>query len=352
MVVWGGQGAGYLTTGGRYDPTTNSWLPTSTGTNVPAPRVNRFAVWTGSEMIVWGGFNGAFLSTGGRYDPSGDSWSATGMGTNLPAGRREHTAVWTGSEMMVWGGFNGAYMNTGGRYDPSANAWTATAIAGPGVPAPRQYHGAVWTGSEMIVWGGYPPTTQGGRYCAVSACSVSAWYRDSDGDGYGNSTDSVLSCGQPPGYVALGGDCNDARPDQRPGLTELCDGIDNNCDATVDNAAPPAATPSVQVSEPSIGSARLIWAAVPAATGYDIVSGSLVALQAGHGEFSTATQSCLANDLAATNFDDAAVPAPEEGFWYVVRAINCGGSGTYDSGGPGQQGIRDTEIQASGAACP
>ncbi len=70
----------------------------------PTGRTDHTAVWTGSEMIVWGGVNGmALLNTGGRYNPSTDSWTATST-TNAPAGRDAHTAVWTGSEMIVWGG--------------------------------------------------------------------------------------------------------------------------------------------------------------------------------------------------------------------------------------------------------
>src|SRR5207248_1071381 len=64
---------------------------------------------TGSEMIVWGGE--FLLNTGGRYNPSADSWRATNT-TNAPSGRDGHTAVWTGGEMIVWGGGD----NTGGRY--------------------------------------------------------------------------------------------------------------------------------------------------------------------------------------------------------------------------------------------
>ena len=65
------------------------------------------AVWTGSEMIVWGGqiIASRLLNTGGRYDPSTDSWTATST-TNAPAARQAHTAVWTGSQMIVWGGNN------------------------------------------------------------------------------------------------------------------------------------------------------------------------------------------------------------------------------------------------------
>ena len=45
------------------------------------------------------------FNTGGRYNPSTDSWTATST-TNAPAARFVHTAVWTGSEMIVWGGID------------------------------------------------------------------------------------------------------------------------------------------------------------------------------------------------------------------------------------------------------
>jgi N-acetylneuraminic acid mutarotase len=162
MIVWGGinQSGDVLGTGGRYNPSTDSWTATST-TNAPAARWDHTAVSTGSEMIVWGGVSSPFqppLNTGGRYDPSTNSWTATST-TNAPSGRAEHTAVWSGSEMIVWGGLGGG--NTGGRYNASTDTWTATSITG--APTGRWYHTAVWTGSEMIVWGGTDDST-GGRY--------------------------------------------------------------------------------------------------------------------------------------------------------------------------------------------
>jgi N-acetylneuraminic acid mutarotase len=164
MIVWGGYAGfnSYFNSGGRYNPSTNSWTATSLS-NAPSARTDHTAVWTGNEMIVWGGYNGSNLSTGGRYNPSTDSWTATST-TNAPDPRADHTAVWTGSEMIVWGGYNGLYLNTGGRYNPSTDSWTVT--NGTGAPAARTYHTAVWTGSEMIVWGGYNGLylNTGGRY--------------------------------------------------------------------------------------------------------------------------------------------------------------------------------------------
>ena len=168
MIVWGGyDGVNYLNTGGRYDPTTDSWTVISTA-NAPTRRYHHTAVWTGGEMIAWGGYlydgTNHWLNTGGRYNPSTNSWTATGT-NSAPAGREQHTGVWAGGEMIVWAGYNGSYLNTGGRYNPSTDSWTATNTTNG--PSARYVHTAVWTGSEMIVWGGYNGSSYintGGKY--------------------------------------------------------------------------------------------------------------------------------------------------------------------------------------------
>jgi hypothetical protein len=45
-------------------------------------------------------------------------------------------------------------------------------------------------------------------------------------------------------------------------------------------------------------------------------------------------------------------PGVDEAWWFVIRARNCGGVGSYDSGDPAQEGTRDAEINASPSACP
>ena len=171
MIVWGGtsDGTTTLNSGGRYDPVTDTWSPTSLGANVPSVRALHTAVWTGAEMIVWGGSTTASsnLQSGGRYNPSTDAWETTSLGTGVPAARRDHTAVWTGTEMIVWGGTAGSLLKTGSRYTPATNSWTPTST-GANVPSERANHTAVWTGTEMIILGGgYGPPIgpiTGGRY--------------------------------------------------------------------------------------------------------------------------------------------------------------------------------------------
>ncbi|MBK7876545.1 MAG: pre-peptidase C-terminal domain-containing protein [Planctomycetes bacterium] len=60
------------------------------------------------------------------------------------------------------------------------------------------------------------------------------FYRDADGDGFGDAGITVLACSAPSGFVANGTDCNDASAAINPAATELCDGIDNDCDASTD----------------------------------------------------------------------------------------------------------------------
>jgi len=153
MIVWGGGD----TTGGRYDPATDTWTPTST-TGAPFRRGGHTAVWTGSEMIIWGGSgvdqNGTSVTntdTGGRYNPTTDTWTPTTT-VGVPPGTSKHTAVWTGTRMIIWGGGDNVIRRTGGIYDPSTDSWVLTSMVG----APPQHidHSAVWTGSQMIVWGG------------------------------------------------------------------------------------------------------------------------------------------------------------------------------------------------------
>ena len=58
-------------------------------------------------------------------------------------------------------------------------------------------------------------------------------HRDGDGDGFGGvEADCLCSVGG--GWVPNGLDCDDTRPEIRPGADEECDGADNNCDGQVD----------------------------------------------------------------------------------------------------------------------
>ncbi len=63
------------------------------------------------------------------------------------------------------------------------------------------------------------------------------YYRDLDGDGYGSTASgNTLACMAPGGFAAMAGDCNDADLTRHPGGNELCNGGDDDCDGTIDEA--------------------------------------------------------------------------------------------------------------------
>ncbi len=50
-----------------------------------------------------------------------------------------------------------------------------------------------------------------------------------DGDNDGYGGDATTKCGVYDGYVDIGGDCNDDDADVHPGATEVCNGVDDDC---------------------------------------------------------------------------------------------------------------------------
>lgn len=61
------------------------------------------------------------------------------------------------------------------------------------------------------------------------------WYRDQDGDGFGDGGVSMLACAQPEGFTARAGDCDDTRATFFPGAPESCSNEDENCNGQPDD---------------------------------------------------------------------------------------------------------------------
>ncbi|MFH1468570.1 MAG: putative metal-binding motif-containing protein [Pseudomonadota bacterium] len=61
------------------------------------------------------------------------------------------------------------------------------------------------------------------------------WYLDRDGDGDGDPEVSTVACGAPSSYVASDLDCDDWDAAIHPGASERCNGLDDDCDGTVDD---------------------------------------------------------------------------------------------------------------------
>jgi hypothetical protein len=69
------------------------------------------------------------------------------------------------------------------------------------------------------------------------SASMTTWYFDADGDGWGDTSTSTTACSQPSFYVADGTDCDDTDATVNPGASEACNGVDDDCDGTVDSVS-------------------------------------------------------------------------------------------------------------------
>lgn len=76
---------------------------------------------------------------------------------------------------------------------------------------------------------------------ACVRCAEMAVFTDADGDGAGvdGSAAEMEVCGPLPGGLSLaGGDCADDDPSRAPARPELCNGVDDDCDAASDEGLP------------------------------------------------------------------------------------------------------------------
>ncbi|MDD5253941.1 MAG: MopE-related protein [Candidatus Nanoarchaeia archaeon] len=60
------------------------------------------------------------------------------------------------------------------------------------------------------------------------------FYRDIDGDNFGDINEDIEQCEMPNGYTENDEDCNDNDVNVNPDAEEICDGIDNDCNNEID----------------------------------------------------------------------------------------------------------------------
>ena len=69
------------------------------------------------------------------------------------------------------------------------------------------------------------------------AVDTQNFYSDVDGDGFGDANDSVLACQAVAGWVDNPDDCNDNNANINPDASELCNGLDDDCNGQTDEQA-------------------------------------------------------------------------------------------------------------------
>jgi len=139
----------------------------------------------------------------------------------------------------------------------------------------------------------------------------SVYYYDGDGDSRGDDAVYVVACRRPTGYRLNGGDCDDTNSAVHPGVREVCDGLDNDCDGGVDVDASDALT----------------WYADADGDGYGDDASAEEACDDPHGYGITTGGDCDDGDLDVN-------PGVAE-TWYDGLDEDCAGDSDYDQDGDG-----------------
>jgi PKD repeat protein len=175
----------------------------------------------------------------------------------------------------------------------------------------------------------------------LSTTNTAAWDWDFDAGGSVDATDRNPSTvyATPGTYSVSLTATNQAGADAETKTGYIC----------VASGSPPP------VSGVALGPAAdaIAWTPAAGALGYDVTRVDLGLLRSSGGDFTVAVTGCTANDVVPAQASDTQLPASGNGFVYVVRSLaECSLQGGYDSGGVGQIGLRDAEIEAAPLSCP
>jgi hypothetical protein len=76
------------------------------------------------------------------------------------------------------------------------------------------------------------------QFPALPDAPCMLWFMDADGDGHGDPAVTTMACTQPANMVASNDDCDDQHEYRYLSAREMCDGIDNDCNATTADICP------------------------------------------------------------------------------------------------------------------
>ena len=178
------------------------------------------------------------------------------------------------------------------------------------------------------------------------------YYYDGDGDGFGLTENMKCLCG-PEGKYTTGtlGDCNDKDKNIHPNATEICDGIDNNCNSQTDEnpdllcASTPHASMTCSLGQCKIKSCSAGWFDVDQipSNGCECQqddrdnTGNTCGAAIDLGEISDANNNSM-------EVSGRIVPINDED-WYKFRAVDTPDSGTMDNPGHDKFHVRVKVLQ-------
>jgi len=159
---------------------------------------------------------------------------------------------------------------------------------------------------------------------------LTTYYRDADNDGYGEGDSPTDACSPPAGYVTDFTDCYDTNSNIYPGASEVCDGMDNNCDGQVDEDCQ-----QLSASVTGSGGGHILATGIncPTDCSESYPAGTMVTLTASPNsgaQFSGWTGACTGNSSCTLTMD--AAKSVTASFAYPINITKAGtGSGTVNS---------------------
>jgi hypothetical protein len=267
---WDGDG---IDTPGLYDPVTGSFFLRNSNSNGPADLTFTFGPVGAAYVPVKGDWDGDGDDTVGLYDPATGSFFL--KNTNTPGNADNVFSFGSGGQGLIplIGDWNGDGTDTVGLYDTTTGSFFLKNSNSGGNADFTFTYGAGgqgyipvagdWDldGDDTVGLYGSPSTcSHGSGDCDDTSSSVhpgatevcdpsdvdedcdglvnegdNVFFVDADGDGYGSSASVSLVCTSPPtGYADNDDDCDDSDDSRHPGASEVCDGVDQDCDSDVD----------------------------------------------------------------------------------------------------------------------
>ncbi len=135
---------------------------------------------------------------------------------------------------------------------------------------------------------------------------TTTYYADTDDDTFGDPSATMDACEAPSGYVSDSTDCDDTAMDVHPGATEVCNGVDDNCDGVVDEGV--TTTYYADTDGDTFGDPSATMDACEAPSGY--VSDSTDCDDATRGVHPGATEACNGVDDDCSGAVDDGLTAP------------------------------------------
>ncbi|MFZ4680391.1 MAG: MopE-related protein [Flavobacterium sp.] len=238
----------------------------SANVTVPAQLTNSTTI-SSCDSYLWS-VNGQTYNTSGTY--TGTTTNGSGCTVNETLNLTINQSTTNSVTQSACGSY---FWSVSGESYSTSGTYTSTGTNAAGCPdtkilvltvTPVVTNTTTVTECDSYTWPvNNQSYTASGNFSVTTGCNTdyleltintsSVYYADTDGDGYGNASSSTNACSQPTGYVANSTDCNDASATVYPGATEVANGIDDDCDGTVDEGTAPSA-PGVTNSTVCVGS--------------------------------------------------------------------------------------------------